>query len=942
MLSVNPPFRLFLVMALLCLSVAIVQAQSTSATLSGTVTDENGAVVPGANVTVTNPATGVQRQATTSAEGAFNIPLLPPSTYTILVERQGFATAKLSDVVLNVNANISLNIQLKVGQIGGDTVNVYDTSLVKTSPSVGTVINREFVENLPLNGRSFQSLISLTPGVTISIPTPTNTGQFSSNGQRTNSNYFSVDGVSANIGISSTDRFGEQSAGSVPALTSFGGTNNLISVDALQEFRIETSTFAPEFGRTPGAQVSLISRSGTRDFHGSIFEYFRNDKLDSNDYFANRAGLPRAELRQNQFGGVVGGPIILPRFGEGGRTWLSGRSHSFFFFSYEGLRLRQPQTAVTTVPALRVRQLAPANIQFLLNAFPIPTGPEVGTTGRAPFTGTYSDDSVLNATSFRLDHNFSDRVSLFGRFNYAPSQSLVRLTRTPNLITASDLNTETLTFGSTQALSDQTFNEMRLNFSRSVGVRTRTLDNYGGVTPVTISQIIPSFASSQNTASTIQFYSGAYFIGNYNDNLQRQFNLVDNISHVRGSHSLKFGSDYRRLSPLFKARDYEALYNCRNEADTLAGRASNTQVSGYKQTRPVFINFSAYFQDTWQATRRLTLTYGTRWDVNPAPSEATGQHPWALTSADPASAQIAPPGTPLWRTTWGNFAPRFGASYKLSERSGSELVVRGGIGLFYDLGNTQGGDAYTTGPFLAFAGAVPNQIFPLTGAQAQLPPFPTNGAPGTTFGFDPNLKLPYTWQWNFTIEQSLGANQTLSTAYVAAIGRRLLRPRLLFRPSPLFGTLQYTDNGATSDYHWLQVQFVRRLSRNFQALLSYTWAHSIDDISDETADLATVRGNSDFDLRHNFSAALHDNLQWKMRGWLGWLVRDWQSDLIIHAQSAYPLTPFLQDFSILSGAVVAQWPDLVEGVPLYLADPTVAGGRRINPAAFKAPASPTG
>lgn len=924
------------------LGVSVVYAQSATATLSGTVTDERGAVIPGATITVVNTNTKSQRQATTNDQGYFSIPLLPPSAYILRVEGQGFSPVEVNNIVLNVGDQRSLILELKVGTVStGVTVTDNDSS-VETSPSVGTVIDRQMVGNLPLNGRSFQSLISLTPGVTISIPTPTNTGQFSSNGQRTNSNYFSVDGVSANIGISSTDRFGEQSAGSVPALTSFGGTNNLISVDALQEFRIETSTFAPEFGRTPGAQVSLISRSGTREFHGSVFEYYRNDKLDANDYFANRAGLPRAELRQNQFGGVVGGPIILPRFGEGGRPWLNGRAHSFFFFSYEGLRLKQPQTAVTTVPSLRLRQLAPLNIQFLLNAFPIPTGPEIGTTGRSPFTGTYSDQSVLNATSFRIDHNFSDRVSLFGRFNYAPSTSLVRQKQTPDLINSSALKTETLTFGSTQALSSNAFNETRLNYSRSTGATSRALDNYGGAVPVTISQLLPDFTRGlSNISSTIQFFAGTFFIGTFNDNLQRQFNLVDILSYPWGSHNLKVGVDYRRLMPVFRARDYQASYNFRNEADVLAGRASIAQAAGYKNTRPVFNNFSAYFQDTWQQSHRLTLTYGTRWDVNPAPSEAGGLQPWALTSSNPSSAQIAPLGTPLWKTTWGNFAPRAGLSYQLSQKAGRELVLRGGIGLFYDLGNTQGGDAYTNGPFFTFSGTITNVIYPLPLDRAVLPPFPTTQSRGTTFGFDPNLKLPYTWQWNLTAQQSLGTNQMLSISYVAALGRRLLRPQLLFNPTPTFATLQYTDNGASSDYHSMQLQFTRRLSRNFQALASYTWSHSIDDISDETADLTSVRGNSDFDVRQNFSAALHYNSPWKPKGWTGWFLRDWQADLIGHAQSAYPLTPFVQDFAIISGAVVAQWPNVIDGVPLYVSDPTVAGGRRINRAAFRAPSPST-
>jgi hypothetical protein len=815
--------------------------------------------------------------------------------------------------------------------------------VINESPAVATVVDRHFLENLPLNARSFQSLISLTPGVTIAMPSTSNPGQFSVNGQRTNANGFFVDGVSANIGVSTGDTLGEQAAGSLPALTSFGGTNSLISMDALQEFSIQTSTFAPEFGRSPGAQISLISRAGTRSFHGTLFEYFRNDKLDANDFFANRAGLPRAQLRHNQFGFAVGGPILLPRFGEGGKTWFNGRDHSFFFLSYEGLRLRQPQTVVTTVPSLRVRALAPPNIRFLINAYPLPTGPESGSTGRSPFTGVYSDQATLNATGLRIDHNFSSRFSVFGRFNNAPSQSVNRInsiSQPPNNLLALDLQATTFTIGSTQSIDSQSFNEVRVNYSRSSGERNRYLDSYGGAVPVTVADLLPGFARGPHASAQITFFSLAYSIGAFNDNLQRQFNIVDNFSHARGSHSFKFGLDYRRLTPIFQARDFNSVSTFSNEAAISSGKVTNGFVQIQKRTEPVFNNFSAYFQDLFRPAKRAALTYGIRWDVNPPPSDAAGNIPFALTSSDPLTAKLAPPGTPLWKTTWHNFAPRAGISYQLSDSPGRELLLRGGLGLFYDLGNTQAGDAYTRGPFTATSPFFTNQLYPLPLTPASIPAYPTNGTVGQTNASDPNLKQPYTWQWNLTLQESLGTNQTISASYVAAVGRRLIRPRLI-RGNPSFLNLNFADNGSTSDYHALQLQFVRRLTNSFQALASYTWAHSLDDISDETAMLTSVRGNSDFDLRHNFSAALQYGVPSRRKGLAGTILRDWQTSLIIHAQSAYPLTPFTSSLSILSGLIVAQWPNLNAGVPVYISDLSVPGGRRINKLAFSPPPAGT-
>ena len=287
--------HLFLLFTL-CFSFAVrAHAQSATATLSGTVTDERGALVSGASVTVLNPATGLQRQATTNDKGNFIITELPPSTYNVRVEQQGFAPEEVTGVELNVNDERALEIQLKVGQISGTTIQVTsEAPLIDESPAVGTTIDRQFVANLPLNGRSFQSLFELTPGVVLTPSGNGDPGQFSVNGQRTDANYFTIDGVGANVGALPANTLGQSANGSVAGFAATGGSNNLVSVDALQEFKIQTSTYAPEFGHTPGGQVSIITRSGTNQFHGTIFEYFRNDVLDANDWFANRDGFQRA------------------------------------------------------------------------------------------------------------------------------------------------------------------------------------------------------------------------------------------------------------------------------------------------------------------------------------------------------------------------------------------------------------------------------------------------------------------------------------------------------------------------------------------------------------------------------------------------------------------------------------------------------------------------
>ncbi|HEX7957407.1 MAG TPA: TonB-dependent receptor, partial [Pyrinomonadaceae bacterium] len=641
--------------------------------------------------------------------------------------------------------------------------------------------------------------------------------------------------------------------------------------------------------------------------------------------------------RQNLFGGTLGGPVTLPRFGEGGRL-LFRPARTFFFFSYEGLRLRQPQTTVTSLPSLRLRALMPAAARPLVDALPLPTGPEVGSTGLAPFAGNYSNPSTLNATSVRLDHSFSDRVTVFGRHNYAPSSTVSRSASNPASVANTATDTTTTTVGGTFSFTPRVSDELRLNYSRTEGLAASTIDDFGGAVPFPPSLYLPASAGP-NPVLIVQFFSASFNIGALANNLQRQFNLVNNLSAVAGDHELKFGVDYRRLAPMYRPRTYTALMLFLGQAAVASGRPDFTSVSGRRPSKPVFDNFSAYGQDTWRPTRRLTLTYGLRWDLNPPPHEADGQHPFVVLGVDdPRTAALAPEGTPLWRTTYNNFAPRFGAAYALRTEPGSETMLRGGVGLFYDLGNGAGADAFSRGRFATASKNFFGVPVPLTPEQATPAPFPTNGSGSFVYAFDRDLKLPYTWQWNLTVEQSLGPNQTASAAYVAAVGRRQIRNRFFPAPSPNFQFLQIYDNGASSDYHSMQLQFQRRLSRGLQALASYTWSHAIDEVSDEYNNTIQLRGDADFDVRQNFSAAVSYNIpDPQPSGWASAILRNWSADAVVHSQSALPFTPFAQQFSLVGIQQASIRPNLVAGQPVYLEGGQFPGGRRLNPAAFQAP-----
>ena len=282
--SSSPKFHVLLLVTLVLSFCIPAFSQTETATVSGTITDQTGAAVPGADVKLVNVLTGITATTKSNGTGLYVFPTVRPSQYRMTVEKPGFRQVVLTDLTVNVQDTLSRNFKLQLGVVGESVTVSGATETVNTqSAAVSTVVDSQFVENMPLNGRSFQSLIFLTPGITI---TPSYSGgQFSVNGQRTDANYVTVDGVSANFGI--TLGGGAGNFGEGVAYNAAGGTNGLISVDAMQEFRIQTSTYAPEFGRSPGAQISIASKGGSNQWHGTAYDYLRNDLFDARNYYNN-------------------------------------------------------------------------------------------------------------------------------------------------------------------------------------------------------------------------------------------------------------------------------------------------------------------------------------------------------------------------------------------------------------------------------------------------------------------------------------------------------------------------------------------------------------------------------------------------------------------------------------------------------------------------------
>jgi outer membrane receptor protein involved in Fe transport len=932
-------------------------AQSDTGSINGQITDPKGAVIQNATVTITDLATNGALSTKTNAGGQYTFSTLKASSYKITVSAPGFKETLISGIDLHTQDKTSENIVLEVGSSSESVeVSANNTEQIETSASVATTVDRHFIENMPLNGRSFQALISLTPGNVTARTYYTASGQFSIDGQRTDANYFSIDGVSANVGITqgSNVYLGSAGAGASPATSNNGGYNNLVSVDAMQEYKIQTNSFDAEYGRTPGAQLSIVTRSGSNSFHGTAFEYLRNEVFDANTWFNNNEGLAREAEKQNDFGGVIGGPIL--------------RDKLFFFFSYEGLRLRVPESKINIVPTTFARNQATAVVQPLLASYPLPSpGQDSASAYTGQFFATFSNPSTLNASSLRLDYSPTPKLNVFIRGDYAPSNGAQHGAfdfYATSTYSSTISNVNTITAGATYILSTALVNDFRFNISHAKGATTVVPIAFGGATPPSSSYLFQSNPQYSTQTSVFSFFfndsTTDYYVGNDATNHQRQFDYVDTLSWTKGRHNLKFGADIRHLTPTNGYRPWDIGYDFADVATLV-----KTQIPSYadvdstetSELKPIFLNLSFFAQDSWQLTPRLTLNYGLRWDYDPPPSEGSG-HPFytATNLNDPANVAIAPKGTPLWQASKDNFAPRLGFAYVIHQSAGRETVVRGGGGIFYGLGNQQGAQGTLGFPYSRtnYLYGAPGK-YPLSIAAAAPIPFTLNPPYTFVFAFDPNLRDPRVYMWNASLQQNLGNNRSMQLTYAANVGRDLLRNEMLTPGMGGNANFQYLDVTTNSDYanyNSLQAEFKQNLWRHLQVLATYTWAHALDNGSGVALPIPyhTVYnphldyGSSDFDVRNTITSAISYELPKLNQGnsWERYAANGWAFDSLFRSNSADPLTVTtgIYSFGLLyNNTAINQRPNAVRGQPFYVRQPSAPGGKVINPAAFSAPAT---
>ncbi|MGB2714515.1 MAG: carboxypeptidase-like regulatory domain-containing protein [Vicinamibacterales bacterium] len=817
-----------LLVALLLTLSSPARAQSVSGTLLGTVTDSSGAVISKAKVTVINEGTGLTRTVEADSNGDFSVPSIPTGRYTVTAEMSGFKTLALSNVEVGVDQRVRIDLKLEVGAMTESVTVEAVSPLVQTSSSeLGTTVDDQQIEALPLNGRNFVSLTRTVPGVLRGIPGSNIDGAgslawrasaaFSANGQRPRDNNFMLDGVDNNE-------------------TWLQTVVIFPSVDALDEFKLQTSTYSAEFGRSLGGVVNLQIKSGTNSLRGSAFEFHRNDAFDANNFFNNRAGRDKPDFKQNQFGGTVGGALL--------------RDRTFFFGSYQGHRETQGQTFLSTVPTLAMRggnfselnrviydpqtgQPFPGNIipndriDSVARSILTQLYPEPNTAGTRQANGQTISNYLINPIKERqdnqfdvkVDHNLSSSNRFFTRYSFQKTHRLQPATLPHGDAGATfgagdgNIKGQSLAFNDTQTLGSRWLNEFRFGWS-SIKFLMTPID-YGtnpaqavGLPGINLNEV--TSAMTQMTFQNIRNLGAngnQPLITNQND-----FQIFDNVTWSPGRHTLKMGGSITfRSREILNADSIVGNFSFNNNmTSNCAGQPAGCTVNSstgfdvasfmlglvnvksrnmfdagtYTEKRP---EISTYIQDDFRLSHRLTLNMGLRWDVYPPWveiedrqsnfDESTGRFVVASPNAVINGVEV---GRYLQTYSKRDVGPRFGFAYDLA--GDGKTVVRGGFGVFWNFspGGTSSSKAQNP-PFLQSTTLNPSPTAYGSNLLLKdgLPPppgvDPNRPAAGSTRSiFDINFRDAYARQWNLNIQRGLATNYMLELAYVGSQGRQMM------------------------------------------------------------------------------------------------------------------------------------------------------------------------
>ena len=914
-----------------------------SASVAGRIVDVTGAGVPAATITVINQKTGFRRTAESEPGGTYAVTSLEPGEYTIKVAKDQFRPINNFDVPLAAQGATQIDFVLQLGSVLEEIrVEGIASPIERPDASVGGEFEHDEIARIPVNGGKVLDLLGMTPGTVVTPATRGEAGQFTANGQRPNSNYFTVDIVSANIGVTAGGLPEQSTGGTLPGLSAFGSLDALAPLESIQELQVRTSSTVAEFGRLPGASVSLSTQSGSNGFHGATSLRLRHELFAAGNWFANQAGFGPLPSRLGDITQTFGGPVR--------------RDHSFFFLSYEGLALRQSYVWVQPTPSLAARQAAAGWAQPALSFFPMPNAGQL-TGGIGEWVGGSVMPAGMNTGTARFDQSVGSRASLFGRYSDSPSSNQFGNLGIDHL----DLRIRSLTAGLDARPTSNFTMDLRLNetettahssWSGSVAPLAATPEGADTVGPppssapdCALEPMVSAFLNLPTPCNYLVRFTiggiGQLVFGPEGDRKQREFQAVDSLALKRKKHSLGFGVDYRAITAVRE-----------DAADTLGVISDSVaDLTGMKNLWVFSVGpeatagpaaqtlrvqeLSLWALDTWQPVKRLTVSAGMRWEFSPAPVPS----PEDLVNNliffyDPATGitELATQPRPLWPTSYGDFAPRLGLAYRLA--ADGSTVLRAGGGLYYDSSLSIATDILNGGPLSA--GSFKSQRY----------------APFSTvlgYGFMPNLKLPEIRQWNISLEHAFGARDVLSVGYVGSSGWSLIRREMGGVPGDsLTKFVALTTNDGLSVYQSLQAHYRRHFARGLDVTASYTWSHSIDNDSSDAylvwagagSPPANDRGPSDFDLRHSFTASAVYELGRPKDGkaprrWLA----GWAASAIFQGRTGFPIT--VQQAEEYDGIGVANAfrPNLVPSEPVWIGDPSAPGGRRLNPAAFQTTAA---
>lgn len=896
--------------------------QVAGATITGTVSDASGAVVPNAQIAIREVSTGIVRTVASDHAGFYMAPNLLPGNYAVTASAPGFSVAIQSGITLTVGGQQVLNITMQVGQVSQKVEVTSEAPTVQLADStISAVVDSTTVRELPLNGRDWTQLATLQPGVTSvaslqisSGPGPTRDlikglgTQLAVAGTRPTQNDYRLDGISVNDNTNG-------GPGSALGLA--------LGVDAIQEFSVLTSNYSAEYGRTSGGVINAVTRSGSNQFHGDAYEFLRNSALDARNYFD---GPTIPEFRRNQFGGSIGGPIR--------------KKKAFFFGDYEGLRQNLGITSVTTVPSPDARNGIIHNddgtttivtvdplVKPFLGLWGLPNGPLLAPGNTGIFTFVGSQLASENFGTARIDYTFSDQDTLFGSWQMDRGSI-----SSPDSLNTSIQGTATsrqfVAIGETHIFSSQLVNSFRVGYNRAVSSTTA----FNAINPLaadpSLGAVPGQNAPTINVPGLTGFTAGlpGSSVISYHWN---SFQGYDDISLTKGIQNIKFGAAVERMDlNMFADSNGPGTFNFGSLTDFLTNQPSSFSAAlpeavserGFRQTI-----FGLYVQDDIRWRPNLTINLGLRYEISSVPTEVQGK---LTTLRDPYTDTTPHLGDPLFNNpTLRNFEPRVGFAWD-PFRNG-KTSFRGGFGMFDVLPL-----AYEIEQFEP-SGA---PFFNVVGANALAPgSFPTGAFQQAAASnllripfIEPNPKRNYVMQWNLNIQREILPNLTATIAYVGNRGRHqpfraddmnmvlpiALTPSGYLWPSPIgsgtvlnpnVGRIDYLSWTSNSSYDGLLVGVVKRMSHGLQVQGSFTWSKAIDEgsgsiqgdpLSNSISNLFFFdsrlrRALADFNVGRNLTV----NFLWtiptstSLHGVTAWIARGWQLGSIVQLNSGLPFTP---------------------------------------------------